>query len=225
MPRKTVRIPLSSVPPYEAAAEFFSYIAFSDPSEEIQRYEYCIALSRRALTVRATLDRHWGESIQPIRPLIFSRPDEIFCSILGEGEDRLSKRMICATAFVISRLGRSNKERIDGYAPNIHNIARTFIAKQFGYAQGSRTTILNRFWSPTKPVAHAAAAFIWTGVMDKPKSWHDEHPLMAKDAFLGTLFYPDVLKSIVRVSEGLRRMLPDLKLRIRDEDTIRFVTR
>jgi hypothetical protein len=222
MPRQTVHIPLSSLPPYEAAAEFFSYIAFANPNEAIQRYEYRIALSRSAIMIRATVERNWGEAIHAIRPLLFSRPERLFQSILAEGNDRLCRRIICAMPIIMSRLS-TRKITIESYViSNIDSIARKLIAKFLGYSEGSRKTIQGRLWPQTKPVAHAAAAFIWTEVMDRPQSWHDEHPLLAKDAVLATLFYPDMLKSIIRVSEGLRVRLPDLKLRIRDEDVIRF---
>jgi hypothetical protein len=223
MPRQTVRIPLSSLPPYEAAAEFLSYIAFSDPKEEIQRYEYRIALSRFAITVRAISDGNWGATLQPIRPLIFSRTDRIFERILAEGNDRLHRRFVCAASIIMARLSTTRDAMVDAYVATIDNISRQLIARLLGYSRGSRATIISKIWAPTKPVAHAAAALIWTVIMDRPQSWHVEHPLLAKDLLLSTLFYPDVLESIIRISENLRVRLPRLKLRIRSEDTIRFI--
>jgi hypothetical protein len=44
-PRR-VTLHFSSLPTYEVAAEFYSYIAFPDPLEEPQRKKYSVALSR-----------------------------------------------------------------------------------------------------------------------------------------------------------------------------------
>ena len=69
--RETVAIHLSSLPTYEAVAEFYSYIAYPDPAEATQRKEYTLALSRWAVVERANLDKKWEEYEQIIRPIIF----------------------------------------------------------------------------------------------------------------------------------------------------------
>ena len=63
-PRETVFLRFGSLPAFEAAAEFYAYIAYPDPLERTQREKYRIALSRWAVLARGKIDKKWNESIE-----------------------------------------------------------------------------------------------------------------------------------------------------------------
>jgi hypothetical protein len=226
MPRDTVAIPLSSVPTYEAAAEFFSHIAYPDPIDATEREKYRIALSRWAVLERANLDKAWGRATHQIRPIIFSQPEKLFSSVWDRGTDLLIRRIVCATLMIMPHVS-GNLEELEGLSPTVGNTALV-IGRCFGYAAESQKTVESQIWAPTKPVSHAATVFVWwnkvSNELAKEGPWDQEHKLCEQNSVLAALFYADVMKMILQESEKLRLRLPGLgNFHVREEDTIQFI--
>jgi hypothetical protein len=225
MPRDTVAIPLSSVPAYEAAAEFFAHIVYPDPIDATEREKYRIALSRWAVLERAKVDKDWDRAAPQIRPSIFSQPEKLFSSVWDRGTDLLLRRMSCALMIMPHVSG--TLEDLGGLSPTVGNTALV-IGRWFGYADESQKTVESQVWAPTKPVSHAATVFMWwIMVLDelaKRGPWDQQHKLCEQNSVLAALFYADVMKMILQESEKLRLRLPGLgNFHIREEDTIKFI--
>jgi hypothetical protein len=204
--REAVIIPLHSRPTYEAVARFYSYIAYSDRIEATQRENYSIALSRWAVVERAQLDQHWAQSKQAIRPIIFSQEEKLFRDTLRRGSKRLYERSHCAFVMLLPHLA---KGLLDGLEPTVSNIALRAGAA-IGYEATSQKTFESKIWHPVKPVAHAAAAamFSWCVLKDPKHAWDEKHQLCYKQSVLATFFYEDVFRYFVlRTAELLRKQV------------------
>ena len=157
MPRETISIPLKSLATYEASAVFFSTIAYPNPLEETQRGKFRLALCRWAILQRARHDGQWGRVAQAIKPEIFSQEERLFLQSYKRGLDLLDKRFMCAATIVLPHLSKT-PPRLHGLKPTVGNLA-SVLADLFGMSTESQKTIKLRLWAPTKPVAHAAAAW------------------------------------------------------------------
>jgi hypothetical protein len=223
-PRQTVAIRLSSLPTHEAVAEFYSYVAYPDPVEAVQRKKYSLALSRWAVLERGKLDREFNESADnAIRPVIFSQPEQLYLKTYRRGNLRWWLRAQCAFMMLLPDLV---DELFNGLPYTVGNAALT-AAYLWDYSTGSQKTVESRIWAPTKPVAHAAAAVMYclSVLADPEEGWDDEHELCKKQPFLATLFYEDVFENfILRLAEYLRFQVPSCeRFQISAKDTIRFV--
>ena len=222
-PRETVAIHLSSLPTYEAVAEFYSYIAYPDPAEATQRKKYSIALSRWAVVERANLDKKWKEDEQMIRPIIFSQPEKLFLDTYRRGSIKWWRTAHCAFVMLLPHLV---DELLGGLPQTVGNIALV-AGDKLGYGPGSQKTIQSRIWGPAKPVAHAAAAvMLCLGVLNHPdQEWDDQHQLCYQQRLLATLFYEDVFRNfLLRPAELLRLQVPSCnRFHIAENETVQFI--
>lgn len=220
-PRETVAIHFSSLlPTYEAAAEFYSYIAYLDPADATQREKYRIALSRWDVLARGKLDKAWNESEQKIRPTIFLQPEKLFLDSYRGGSLIWWRRAQCAFMMLLPHLV---DELFGGSSYTVGNIVAILAGHTFGYSDGSHKTVEFRIWAPTKAVAHAAAAvMLYFGMLSDPAyEWDDEHILCYKQQFLATLFYEDVFRDLLLVTALLRLQVPSCeRFHIRENETI-----
>jgi hypothetical protein len=164
-----------------------------------------------------------------IRPTIFSQPEQLYLKTHERGGSTLWRRaqiafMMLLPHWVDPVFGDIRSR--DRYS--VGNIALTAGTHAFGYSIESQKTVESRIWRTTKPVAHAAAAFfLCLGAMRDPEQeWDDEHKLCVQQPLLATLFYEDVFRNLLLFpAEFLRLQLPSCtRFRIRERDTIRFVT-
>lgn len=222
-PRETVFLRFGSLPVYEAAAEFYAYIAYPDPLEKTQREKYRIALSRWAVLERGKIDKKWNESIEgPIWPIIFSQSQKVFEKTYQDGSNTWWRRGICAATILFPDL---MEELLDGLAPTVGNLVG-MLGNRWGYSESSGKTIELRIWRPTKPVAHAAAAAIYTlSILDDSKhEWDGERQLCYQQPFLATLFYEDVFRNILlHLTSNLYLQVPSCRrFKIASGDMINF---
>ena len=218
--RETVVIPLYSLPTYEAVAKFYSYIAYPDRTDATQRKKYSIALSRWAVVERAKFDQRWAQSKQAIRPIIFSQEEKLFQGTLRGGTKRLYERSHCAFVMLLPHLA---KGLLGDEEPTVSNIA-SVVGEVFGYTDASQKTFEWDVWHPVKPVAHAAAAavFSWLALQDPRHGWDERHQLCYDHSVLATLFYEDVFKDFVlRTAEHLRIQVPTCS-RFQIHETVKF---
>jgi hypothetical protein len=226
VPRQIVSIQLSSLPAYEAGAELFSYVAYPDPTEEIERQRCQIALSRWAITERAKVDKEWALTRHEMKPSLFIQPEKFFLKCYNNSLALLLRRGLCAMAMMVPYLGGKTELVDEELPPTVENISTRWIGEALGYSEGSLKTIEAKLWAPTKPVAHLAATLaMWKIALNfLQEPWEQDHKLFNQDWFLGTLSYSDILEFIIQFSEEMRiRMLQfETFKRVSEDETIKF---
>jgi hypothetical protein len=130
---------------------------------------------------------------------------------------------MCAATIVLPHLSKTSP-RLHGLEPSVGNLA-SFLAYFLGMSTESQKTIESRLWAPTKPVAHAAAAWgllLINVLKDKLTSDH-ENQLGHRDLVLSAFFYPEIVTRLVEKAEKIRLRLPAIKyFHIQESDTIQF---
>jgi hypothetical protein len=224
--RERVLIRVNSLAPCETAAEFYSYIAYPDSRDAAERASVSLALTRWAILDRASLDKQWAEtSMEPsVRPTVFSQTDEQFLQVFNRGAKILYRGGVVAFAMLMPHL---LKDDLGDLSPTVTNVALR-MASKIGYCGESQKTIESKVWGRIKPVAHAAAAYMfWLSVSDLVFESLDNNrdPLFASNPMLATMFYPKILSRIILpTAELLRLQLSSCgRFRIREENTIQFV--
>jgi hypothetical protein len=221
---------LSLLPPYEAAAELFAYVAYPNAEDEVDRKRFQLSLSRWAITERAKIDPEWAHTGQ-VRPSIFGQSEAFFLKCWDDGTFLLAQRAICAISMVAPFLGGKAQLIDQELPPTVENISTRWVGKFLGYAAGSYKTVEADIWAPTKPVAHVAASlFQWLQALELVKEpWDEEHKLFNMTWcdhrwFLGNLFYSDIVKVLINNSEEMRhRMLKfNTFKRVKEAQTIQF---
>jgi hypothetical protein len=221
--RRIVRIPLSSLPTYEAVAIYYSYIAYPHPDDATQRKNYSIALARWAVLERAKYDRNWNDSEQLIRPSIFSQGEKLFLDTRKSGSRRLWRHSHCAFSMLLPHV---EPGLLDGLEPSVENISLRAGGPE-GYSQGSTKTYQSDVWAPVKPVAHAAAAAVlyWGCLHDLVEDQDENYQICNNQPFLATLFFENLFKDYMLVTaEHLRLQMPTCsRFKITESETVRFI--
>ena len=224
MPSETISIPLKSLPTYEASAVFFSTIAYPDPRDESQREKFRLALSRWAIVQRTTIDGQWGRVAQAIKPEIFSQRERLFLRSYERGLDLLVKRFLCATVIVLPLLPKTPR-KLYGFEPTVGNLV-SILASHLKMSPESHKTIELRYWARTKPVAHAATAWVWVlmhALTDK-ETLELANQLGYHGWLLRAFFDPEMVTLLVKKAEKIRLRLPEIRrFRINEEIMIQFV--
>jgi hypothetical protein len=206
--RKTVAIPLSSLPTHEAVAQFYSYLAYPEPIETTQRKKYTIALSRWAVLERSKFDKGWAENQLQIRPIIFSQPEKLFLDTRKLGTRILWKRIELAFLMLFPDL---ESGLFGGLPPNVGNTAQK-AGEILGYGPGSTKNVEADIWAPVKTVVHAAATvrLYLDALKDPRQGWDEEHQLCARQPFLATFFHEDIFTNqLLGTAESLRLQVPN----------------
>ena len=156
------------------------------------------------------------------RPIIFSQPQKLFEKTYRDGSITWWRRGICAAMILLPDL---MEELLDGLAPTVGNLVG-ILGEKWGYSESSGKTIESRIWRPTKPVAHAAAAAIFTLSIlnDFEHGWDGGHQLCYQQPFLATLFYEDVFRNILlHLTSNLYLQVPSCRrFKIDNGDMINF---
>lgn len=221
---RIVRIPLSSLPTYEAAAIYYSYVAYPHRDEATERGKYSIALARWAVLERAKYAPRWKEAEQLIRPLIFSQDEKLFRDTRKRGSRRLWQRCYCAFRMLLPQI---EQELLGGLSPTVSNISM-IAGEDEGYrGKGSEKTYLTKVWKPVKPVAHAAAAaaLYWGSLHDLVDENDAHSELCKKQPFLASLFFENLFRDYILVTaENLRLQVPVCsRFNIKESETLKFV--
>jgi hypothetical protein len=221
MSSETIEITLSSLDPYQGGARFFAAIAYPDPQDQKAQDLFFQAIIRWTLEQRIALHHEWAQSLQALRPVYFSGPDQQHDAILKRGRKRLAERMAVAQYIVLPHLraiDTGRKAKVDGFEPTVNNMA-VLAGSSLGLDSGSQATVKQRFWRPTKPVAHAVCAYIvWDTVLWK--MW-ERNP--NADRQLAFLLLPEMVEEVVEVSEIFRGQLQEItQFKIQEHEIIRF---
>jgi len=217
MPRETIRISLSNPFLPEPGAIFLSTLAYPDRLDAIAREEFRLSLCRQAVLTRCEVDPGWAMTPQIIRPDIFSGPDSDWDNAYNRGRKKLEHRYIAA-AFIalphlVARFG--GPKEFEGYNVTVQNMS--YLAMDFmGWEGDSESTLKSKIWGPSRPVVHAAAAYI---------QWAFEPEEVLPPIEQRILAFPEALEGILKRSEIFRLGLPLVQqFTIKEEDTIQFLS-
>jgi hypothetical protein len=223
MPRETIEITLSELDPYIGGAQFHAVVAYPDPQDKNEREKFAQAIVRWTLERRMELHPEWAQDFQLIRPAYFSGSEKQHDSILKRGMKRLKHRLAVAQFIVMPHLraiDTGRPQKVDGFVPTVNNM--TILAAEFlGMESGSQATVKSRVWKPSKPVVHAACAYVvWHQIL-----WDKWGRNPKADKQLAFLMLPEMVEEVAEIAEIFHGQLAEIRqFKIRDNETIRFVT-
>lgn len=224
MPSEEIEITLTESDPYWSGALYMALLAYPDPLERTQRSKFQHAIIRWTLERMTELYPDWAQEPQPIRPVYFSGSEKTHDSILAAGNKRLERRSAVAWHVILPHLrkfdtGRDHK--VAGFAPTFNNMITQATAK-LGLKAGSTSTVADRDWAPSKPIAHAICAYlVWSEILWT--MWKRNAEVDRKMAFL---ILPEYVEEVAQLAEHFRSQCCDISaFEIREEQTIRIVTR
>jgi hypothetical protein len=224
MPRETIEITLSELDPYISGAQFHAVVAYPHPLDKNEREKFAQAIVRWTLERRMELHSEWAQDFQLIRPAYFSGSEKEHDSILKRGMKRLEHRLAAAQFIVMPHLraiDTGRPQKVDGFVPTVNNT--TILAGAYlGMKSGSQATVKSKVWKPSKPVVHAACAYVvWHQIL-----WDKWGRNPKADKELAFLILPEMVEEVVEIAEIFRGQLADIsQFKIQDNETIRFVTR
>ena len=224
MPRETIEITLSEKDPYAPGAQFLSVVAYPDPLDKNEREKFAQAIVRWTLERRIELHSEWAQNLQLIRPAYFSGSEKQHDSILKRGMKRVKHRLAAAQFIVMPHLraiDTGRPQKVDGFVPTVNNMT-ILAAGYLGMESGSQATVKSKIWKPSKPVVHAACAYVvWHQIL-----WNKWGRNPKADKQLAFLILPEMVEEVVEIAEVFRGQLADIsQFKIQDNETIQFVTR
>ena len=222
MQRETIEIVLSELDPYMGGAQFHATVAYPDPQDRNERDKFSQAIVRWTLERRIELHSEWAQNLQLIKPAYFSGSEKQHDGILKRGMKKLKHRLAAAQFIVMPHLraiDTGRPQRVEGFVPTVDNMT-ILAAGYLGMGSGSQSTVKSKVWKPSKPVVHAACAYlVWQMLWDK---W-GRNPKADKQ--LAFLMLPEMVEEVVEIAELFRCQLADIsQFKIQDHETIRFVT-
>ena len=219
MPREFL-IPISSEPPFEAAAKFIAAMTY--PDYESARNRYAFGLCRWIIIKRARLDNEWRGSEVMLRPdylfwndkkqSLFKKSHKYFFRLLTVGAHQVFP-------YVPTFVGEKANKTFDDIEASAENCMASAMTAM-GFGSGSITTVRSRYWKPAKPVCHALAALLHAG------SLLDEHSAecCGGDPMLEIFFNPEALAVVLGLAEIFRARIPTIEgIRIDPDKLVRFI--
>jgi hypothetical protein len=211
---------LSRLPFPEPGATFFSTLAY--PAVSSARDRFWSAIYRWAILEQCRIDADWKLKPQLIRPEMFARKN-IDKKAFTLGKKILHHQFIAAHFLVLPNLkvrrpGRAY-ERFERLTPTKKHM--TYLAmKHMGLGYNSKSTFHSRIWAPSRPVVHAAAAYLlWKYDLANEVPMPD-----CVDPLFPCLLDHKILREMVLISEIIRVELPLIsELEIKEEETIQFL--
>jgi hypothetical protein len=227
MPREIVRINVASKFPIEAGARFFATIAYPDNRNERERYH--LALCRFYVLWRAQRDIEFASKLHFIVPEIFVSSDHDCVQTLKRGNKKLNHRLT-ATRFLVMPHFRDEKLKPlkvekDGefIIPTLNRMSLVAI-EELGWTGKAESipTFKSKIWAPSRPVVHAAAAYLlWC--------YHAARMCPIEQQgdgcfLLACLEYPSTIATLIRTSEAYRLKLAEIEqFKIKEEETIQIL--
>jgi len=227
MPREIVHVNLSSKFPIEIGARFFSIIAYPDNAQERDRYS--LAISRLYVQRRAENNPEFGRTLHYIPPAIFVAPWRDVERTFKRGNKHLRRRIAAARWIAMPHLRGEGLKPIqvqregviEAVIPTLKNMG-IFAMDELGWQGKSKSvpTLKHKIWAPSRPVIHAAAAYLlWCNIYA-----HFDPEKEGDFFFLACLEHPSTVAAILRRAEEFRLMLPAIRqFQIKEKDTIQFL--
>jgi hypothetical protein len=227
MPREIVRINVASKFPIEAGARFFATIAHPDNRNERERFR--LALCRWYMLTRSERDPDFANKLTLIVPAIFVLSDDDCIRTLKRGWTKLNHRLTATRWLVMPHLRVEQlkplqvEENGQFIVPTLNKM--TLVAmKALGWTGKSESvpTFKSKIWAPSRPVVHAAAAYVlWCYHATRMFPVEQQ-----RDAFfmLACLEYPSTITTLIRTSETYRLKLAEIEqFKIKEEETIQIL--
>jgi hypothetical protein len=223
MPRETIEIVLTELDPYQSGALFLATVAYPDSTLVKERNRFSQALVRWTLEWRIDHDEKWSQDYQVLRPAYFSGDEKQYANTLKRGTKQLNFALTAAQFMAMPHLRKIDTgylENVESLEPMVYNMS-ILAADHLGWGPGSYSNFKANAWGPSKPVIHAAAAYVvWQQVLWE--KW-GRNPKANKN--LAFLMLPEYVKEVVAISEEFRAQLKEItQFKIRDEETIQFTT-
>jgi hypothetical protein len=227
MPRETITIRWVPSAPYEAAAEFYSALAYPDRSDQAARLRFRNSLCRWAILQRCGWDQGWGAGPQPIRPALLKLNPAQANTELRRGQKKLRERVAASLIlwpFIMPFTWGASDEEVsswfEGEKPNANTVA-LYGAKALGWKGDDSSTFKAKVWKPSRCVAHAAMSLFVTifaaeQLDEQTAEWRIENhsSLFFDEAFIG---------QTIGLAEFLRvRMIKITRFTILEDETIEF---
>ena len=221
MPLYTVPIELCCPFPYKAGGQFFATLAYPKRADGALRDRFLWALCRWRVLRRAAKEPKFATNAQPITPAIFTDDYTSYLSALKKGNAKLNQRLVATNWIVLPHLKAvmiGKLEQVEGEHPDVYKLAKLAM-ENLGMTGTTQSTFESKIWVATRPVAHAAAAYLyWQQTCSKSPQ--------AKTSFLEVcLEEPRIVAQILETSEEFRpmiAMIKQFKKRIKEEDMIEF---
>jgi hypothetical protein len=196
-----------------------SYVAYPDALEKYQREKFAVALTRRMHILASRFDKEWSHSLQQIRPYIFFDKQEIFEKHLRRGFRRVDFRLHTAFVMITPQLPTIEgyaPRKVDGFEPTVENVS-IGVMNAIGWKGNSVATFKSRVWGPMRPICHLALA-ISNNVLTCTLKKNDLRARL--DGLFPSI---DKLRDTLLLAEEYRLMLPALRFRIKEADTVQFI--
>jgi hypothetical protein len=222
VPRESVRINVASEFPIEVGARFFATIAHPEDRNERERYHF--ALCHLCVLARAKSDLDFATSLLPIIPAIFVSSDHARLQTLKRGNKKLRHRLATAKFLVMPHFRERKLEPLqvekdrELIVPTLNKM--TLVAmKELGWTAKPKSvpTFKSKIWAPSRPVVHAAAAYVlWCH--------HAKRTIPVEHLFMTCLGDPPTIAGLMQKSEAFRLMLPNIEqFKIKEEETIQIL--
>jgi hypothetical protein len=228
MPREIVHIDLSSKFPMEAGARFFSTLAYPDATH--QRNQYSLQLCRWYVLRRVKDNPEFGRTPHFIIPAIFAVPEYDAVQILKRGNQKLHHNLTATYWIAMPHFRGIGLKPIqidengESVIPTVNNMSMLAMEELGWQGKGkSVPTLKSKIWAPSRPIVHAAAAFLLWRYYGKRLLPPE---MLQIDSFfaLACLENPSIIEAIIKKAEELRLMLPSIKqFHIKEKDTIQFL--
>jgi hypothetical protein len=210
---REVRIELSSPFPFQAGAMFMATLAYSTHHRSL-RDGFFRAICRSEVLKRAVKDRDYDMNPQLIPPAIFSDPDPRVWSVLEEGIEQLTRRIVATFSVLIPYLGQME---VGGKILSVKDLSEIG-ARILEWSPKSSSNFIDQVWVQTRPVAHVMIPYFIWGVFE---AFPNRLPLALCPA-------PRFVAQMIKASEDLRPKIPTLckkhsKTLIREEEMIKFL--
>jgi hypothetical protein len=243
VPLETFLISLTPSFAPEAAAAFFSAIAYPFPHEKEDRIRFHYALCRWAIHTRSKADREWAAIPQMLKPRAFLYLNTEWPQIVDQGVKKLNERFVVAQLIVLPyyialQTGEKPKSMIPGYEPNSRdmsifclNISRARKGEDVDAdpIDADPGNFSRRQWKPTRVIAHGLLAFLAFHHKLAQRRNEQKQPQRRKverqlaPTVLHCFHSPESIREIILHSEAIRKRLVSIKkLRIKEDQTIAF---
>lgn len=214
MPLKTIEIPTSG-PTYEAGAHLLTEIAFAGVLD-LRAANFCKALCKLAIELKARRDKEWGLKHQLISPAVvmFTFDSSEFRKSWKVLRERLLVAQYMLFPVIKNKAAGRGGFRLEGYVPTQANMAGLLLDK-LGRSRASVSNVKDQMWKPSRPVIHLALAYdFWRfncGIRDP------------EEALFQFFFSNDAAAEVIKLAETIREFLPQItELHFSETETIKF---
>ncbi len=220
----------------EVGARLFSVIAYPSRNDGGRREEFATALCRWFVLTQAERDYQFAMSPIPLKPIWFIPSDRATTSALERGRKHLQRRVVLAHRLAMPFLkfdSTKHVENVRGLAPSVNNLLSLANSDLGNRKMADLSVIKRTHWAESKPVLHAAAAYVavaWLAQLVEIDEARKHGATVQTLASIGDgipleLLLGSVLltRAIIEVSEPFRQIILRLrKFEIYESDTVQF---